>query len=125
MKTELIDKLLSTRIPGGSEARDWFLPHEQERGLENVREVVRLMIETYLAQQEPVAWLKGRDGTLKWNTKVGVALGTAFYTAPPTAIPEGYVLVPKEPTQEILDAMQSSGWMPGNYKAMLAAGEKK
>jgi integrase len=39
-----IDRLLSARIPGGSAARDWFLPHESERGLENVRDVVRALL---------------------------------------------------------------------------------
>lgn len=37
------------------------------------------------------------------------------------AAPPGWVLVPEEPTQVMLDAMQSGGWMPGNYRAMLAA----
>ena len=42
------------------------------------------------------------------------------------AVPPGYVLVPVEPTQAMIDAMQSSGWMLANYRAMLAAaqGEK-
>lgn len=39
-----IDRLLSTPVPGGSQARDWFLPHDTERGLANVREVVRRII---------------------------------------------------------------------------------
>lgn len=39
-----IDRLLSTPIPGGSAARDWFLPHDTEQGLANVRTVVRLML---------------------------------------------------------------------------------
>lgn len=39
-----IDSLLSTHIPGGSGARDWFLPHESEKALDNVRAAVRLMI---------------------------------------------------------------------------------
>lgn len=34
---------------------------------------------------------------------------------------EGWVLVPVEPTQAMMDAMQSGAWMPGNYRAMLAA----
>ncbi len=42
-----IDYLLSTPIPGGSQARDWFLPHDHPRGLENVRDVVQRMINTY------------------------------------------------------------------------------
>jgi hypothetical protein len=45
---EELDRILSTRIPGGSAARDWFLPHDTERGLENVREVVQRMFDTGL-----------------------------------------------------------------------------
>ena len=43
-----------------------------------------------------------------------------------TPVPEGYVLVPIEPTPAMLDAMSSSGWKYSCYKAMLAAaqGEK-
>lgn len=40
-----IDAILSTPIPGGSSARMWFLPHETPRALENVRTVVRLMLQ--------------------------------------------------------------------------------
>jgi hypothetical protein len=40
-----VDRILSVRIPGGSEARHWFLPHDTKKGLENVRNVVRAMIE--------------------------------------------------------------------------------
>ena len=43
-----IDRLLSTAIPGGSTARDWFLPHDTDRGLENVRAVVRAMLSAAL-----------------------------------------------------------------------------
>lgn len=39
-----VDRILSTVQPGGSHARDWFLPHEHPKGLENVRNVVRSMI---------------------------------------------------------------------------------
>ena len=41
-----IDRVLGTHIPGGSHARDWFLPHELPKGKENVRDVVRRMIAT-------------------------------------------------------------------------------
>jgi hypothetical protein len=41
---EQIDRILSTVQPGGSQARDWFLPHEHPKGLENVRNVVRSML---------------------------------------------------------------------------------
>ena len=43
MTNEEVDKILSARVPGGSEVRDWFLPHETDRGLENVRNIVRII----------------------------------------------------------------------------------
>ena len=43
MTNEEVDRILSARVPGGSEVRDWFLPHETDRGLENVRNIVRLI----------------------------------------------------------------------------------
>jgi hypothetical protein len=42
-----------------------------------------------------------------------------------STIPEGYQLMPIEPTRKIFDAMQSSGSMLGNYKAMLRAAKEK
>lgn len=42
---EQIDRALSTPIPGGSLARDWFLPHDHPKGIANVRDVVRRMID--------------------------------------------------------------------------------
>lgn len=47
-----IDRLLGTLIPGGSQARDWFLPHESERGLSNVRDVVRRILNAAQASTE-------------------------------------------------------------------------
>lgn len=38
-----------------------------------------------------------------------------------SSAPEGWKLVPVEPTQVMMDAMQLSGWLPGCYRAMLAA----
>lgn len=46
MKDEEADRLLDTPIPGGSQARDWFLPHDTSRGRQNVRDVVRRMVES-------------------------------------------------------------------------------
>ena len=54
MSDEQIDKLLSTRIPGGSSTRDWFLPHDTQRGLENVRDVVSRLV---AAEREACAQL--------------------------------------------------------------------
>lgn len=46
-----VDYLLSTPIPGGSHARDWFVPHEREKGLANVRDVVRRMFAATQAKE--------------------------------------------------------------------------
>lgn len=51
-------------------------------------------------------------------------LAEAYDAGKRDAIPEGYVLVPKEPTEKMLTAMSSSGWLTGNYKAMLTAAPK-
>ena len=80
-------------------------------------------------EQKPVAWI-GLPGK-----------GTPLFTAPPApaAVPPGYVLVPIEPTQAILDApfvgkVQPQDWhshkrsrelMAENYRAMIAAQEKQ
>ncbi len=40
------------------------------------------------------------------------------------AAPEGWQLVPVEPTNAMLDAMEESGWKEGNYRAVLAAAPK-
>lgn len=42
-----IDKMLRARIPGGSDARDWFLPHESDQAQANIRAVVRAMFATH------------------------------------------------------------------------------
>lgn len=60
MTNEEVDRLLSTAIPGGSQARDWFLPHDTKRGLENVRDVVRRLV---AGERESCAGLC--DGKLK------------------------------------------------------------
>ena len=51
-------------------------------------------------------------------------LSEAYEAGKRDAIPDGWVLVPKEPTEKMLTAMSSSGWLTGNYKAMLTAAPK-
>lgn len=41
------------------------------------------------------------------------------------AVPEGFALVPVEPTQEMIDALNSSVSLPNCYRAMLAAARAK
>ena len=92
-----IDKLLSTSIPGGSQARDWFLPHDTEKGLANVRDVVRLMLAQWqstrlrggVPEPEPVAvigsgwqflWASG-DSLESIAKRHGLKIGSKLYTA--------------------------------------------
>lgn len=39
-----VDRILLASIPGGSTALAWFLPYANERGLNNIRDVVRRMV---------------------------------------------------------------------------------
>ena len=39
-----IDLALRARIPGGSNAEDWFLPHESKKAKANIRDVVKAML---------------------------------------------------------------------------------
>jgi len=96
-----IDKLLSTSIPGGSQARDWFLPHDTEKGLANVRDVVRLMLAQWqstrlrggVPEPEPVAvigsgwqflWASG-DSLESIAKRHSLKIGSKLYTAAPQA----------------------------------------
>lgn len=55
---EQVDRMLGAYIPGGSSARDWFLPHELPQGLVNVRNVVRAM---FAASPVPMASSAGDE----------------------------------------------------------------
>ena len=84
----------------------------------------------WLAQQEPVAWAatsdEGKVEALGFNASR--RFDTPLFLAPPPAVPDGYVLVPKEPTKEMLSAgCQKLGALYGHhgarsmYQAMIAA----
>lgn len=95
---EEIDQILSTPIPGGSQASHWFLPHDTDKGLANVRDVVRAMLTSARAilartsapaeKAEPVAvigpgwaffWASGdsiADIVKRHNLKIGDKLYT-------------------------------------------------
>ena len=72
-----------------------------------------------MLQATPVCTCPSGDGSLRWPCPV--------HTGNSPVIPDGYVMVPKEPTKEMIDA----GWLhfmgiknpssKGTYKAMLAA----
>lgn len=61
MTNEEVDRLLRTPIPGESQAKDWFLPHDTERGLENVRDVVRHLVSAEREACAVAAWMAGMD----------------------------------------------------------------
>ncbi|HGO5394727.1 TPA: hypothetical protein ACK2W2_003412 [Klebsiella michiganensis] len=71
------------------------------------------------------------DVFLAWSAMPRAALKSLLQAGYSPVIPEGYVMVPKEPTKEMIDA----GWLhfmgtknpssKGTYKAMLAAAEQE
>ena len=70
------------------------------------------------AMRERIADLEAQLEAISAGGVSGLLVGSA---APPTAQAEGWRLVPVEPTQEMIDAMRSSVWLPACYRAMLAA----
>lgn len=71
--------------------------------------------------------IEDEDGDVEFNKtnqfSGGRTGGKPLFLSP--TIPEGMALMPIEPTDEIFRAMQCSGWMPSNYAAMLAAGQRQ
>lgn len=71
------------------------------------------------------------EGLVGWHVSLLPADGTKLYTSAPT-IPEGYVLVPVEPTPEMVEAGNDGFRNPDSrrhtvsscYKAMLEAAPK-
>ncbi|EIY5064302.1 hypothetical protein MLJ30_002128 [Klebsiella quasipneumoniae] len=76
-----------------------------------------------MLQAEPVCTCPSGNGSLRWPCPV--------HPGSSPAIPEGYMMVPKEPTKEMINA----GWLyymgtknpssKGTYKAMLAAARQE
>lgn len=88
-------------------------PHADER------RIILLYRHAQLAPASPVCTCPSGDGSLRWSCPV--------HPGNSPVIPDGYVMVPKEPTKEMINA----GWLyymgtknpssKGTYKAMLAA----
>lgn len=88
-------------------------PHADER------RIILLYRHAQLAPASPVCTCPSGDGSLRWPCPV--------HPGNSPVIPDGYVMVPKEPTKEMINA----GWLyymgtknpssKGIYKAMLAA----
>ncbi|WP_307719966.1 hypothetical protein [Klebsiella variicola] len=88
-------------------------PHADER------RIILLYRHAQLAPASPVCTCPSGDGSLRWPCPV--------HPGNSPVIPDGYVMAPKEPTKEMINA----GWLyymgtknpssKGTYKAMLAA----
>ena len=105
---------------------------------EDVLEVIRPIIEERdalraeieaLKKQAPAAFLI--PGTITRDKLLAAANGrnsTALYLAtgaqPAPSVPDGWKLVPIEPTRDMLDRMDLGGNMLYRYRAMLAAAPK-
>lgn len=68
-----------------------------------------------MLQASPVCTCPSGDGSLRWPCPV--------HPGNSPAIPDGYVMVPKEPTEEMLQASyrEASVYSPTAYRAMIAA----
>ena len=108
------------------------------------KEAIAALKEVIKQQGEPVAWRWSESNGARWfdwrtdwgyheaAKKHGCLIEYAYTSAP--TIPEGWQLVPKEPTQKMLETaylrIESEGvhttpWMRGTiYKAMLSAAPK-
>ena len=94
---------------------DWGWEGEFNRGWNACRAA--------MLQAEPVCTCPSGDGSLRWPCPV--------HPGNSPVIPDGYVMVPKEPTKEMINA----GWLyymgtknpssKGTYKAMLAAAQQE
>lgn len=104
------------------EFEKWFSDNHVKAG-----ETINLQMKAYMwagwqaaraqGDAEPVVWVSnaqeteqlidGRPRRLWWECKEGV--GTPFYTHPPSSgVPEGFALVPIEPTQAMVDAAEDA-----------------
>ena len=106
-----------------------WLAQNGQPAISNLRSAIEEM-----EKANPVAWLDDHDSDNinlippKYITEYGRKNCKPLYTNPP--IPEGWQLVPIEPTEDMLDAAKRSGATGGDidisndYKAMLVAAPK-
>lgn len=97
-------------------------------GKDEVLKFAEKFLASWLEQhsQEPVAWM-GRDGE-DFSYKESSYFTQPLFLAPQPTIPEGYVLVPKEPTEAMVLAARQSheeeAYLPYSvYKSMIEAAQ--
>lgn len=62
---QMVDRVLSAPIPGGSAARDWFVSHDAPRAAENVKEVARRMAAAAVDELGLLPRLAGLDAMVR------------------------------------------------------------
>ncbi|HDU2944910.1 MULTISPECIES: hypothetical protein [Klebsiella pneumoniae complex] len=125
LNRERLEKIKSWRETYGA-GSNVMLPAEE------VEELARIALA--VMDGEPVAEvLSNRPGNDTSTIDRALPVGTQLYlhAQPEPVVPDGYVMVPVEPTKEMIDA----GWLhymatknpssKGTYKAMLAAAPRE
>ena len=118
----------------------WFEGKESEDGIvkQEAIDFAQKFLAAYLEQQEPVAWCYVQSGYTHytddkrdWYDAPGIEEVTPLFLATQPAVPEGYVLVPKEPSEEMcaegclkVCALYGHHGARSMYQAMIAAAPK-
>ena len=98
-----------------------------------LRETIAALEADLAAKVEPVAYRYKFTADLQWQYTENkehahrLAIVEPVYATPQQAVPAGFVLVPIEPTEEMLDAAYNgrySGGMSAMYSNMIAAAPK-
>ena len=115
---------------------DWDATLPEDKAF--IESVAKSYLAAWLAQQTPVAWLLGRvvdsfaaDGYETCTEAEAKSFGGfPVFLAPPPAVQEGYVIVPKEPTEEMcaegclkVGALYGHHGARSMYQAMIAAAQ--
>ena len=113
---------------GSAINRDGSTSHRIARAIEQA-------ILNKLGEQEPVAWLQtsvedGVDTVIARTYKPDKFNAEwwrfdPLFTNPATSVPEGYQLVPIEPTEAMQEAWDGESSLMGTWNAMLAAARSK
>ncbi|ENS0078561.1 hypothetical protein ACEXS9_001979 [Salmonella enterica] len=76
---------------------------ERDPAIFEIRELARIALERMDAK--PVAVINGAREPVLYGEHIGIAIATQLYTTPPApVVPDGYALVPVEPTDEMIEA---------------------
>lgn len=91
--------------------------------------VIEQAILNKLSEQKPVAYMLRNDvdgvdlsdEAFSWDKDTSTGHTIAVFTGPAPSVPEGYVMTPIEPTEEMIYAVPTDASCAVAYKAMLSA----